>query len=143
MMADLDCQALAVREYIQPAALFRAFYGDLPIGRERRYFVRDGQAECHHPYWPADAIERAFTINGELVPAIEVDFDWRPLLAELSVESSEEIVLLTGYAETVGRAVGDGYWSVDFMQGADGRWWFIDMAQGNDSWHPECEHCDG
>ena len=138
-----DCKALVVRKYIEPAAAFTAFRGNLPIGRERRYFVRDGQVECHHPYWPLEAIEDTPFINGKFVRLAEAEgaeFDWRPLLADLSAEPPEEIELLTGYAETIGQAVGVGYWSVDFMQGADGRWWFIDMAEGEASWHPECEY---
>lgn len=131
-----DPKALVVREYIEPAAAFTAFRGNLPIGRERRYFVRDGQVECRHPYWPVAALEDTpfiFDRDG----GGHCCADWRLLLADLSIEPSEEIELLTSYAETVAACV-EGYWSVDFMQGADGQWWFIDMAQGEDSWHPEC-----
>ena len=132
----LDYQALAVREYVEPAAAFTAFRGNLPIGRERRYFVRDGQVECQHPYWP----EAAFAERAPLFNRGFAEFDWRSHLADLSIEPPEEVKLLTGYAEIISQAIGDGYWSVDFMMGAGGRWWFIDMARGEDSWHPECEY---
>jgi hypothetical protein len=52
-------------------------------------------------------------------------------------ETEEEVELLSDYAQTIADAV-DGYWSVDFCKAKDGRWIFIDMAVGEDSWHPEC-----
>ena len=44
--------------------------------------------------------------------------------------------LLTAYAELVGSLM-EGYWSVDFAQGADGQWYLIDMAEGDLSWQPK------
>lgn len=38
-----------------------------------------------------------------------------------------------------GRVMGEGYWSVDFAKGQDGTWYFIDMAEGDQSWHPRHE----
>jgi hypothetical protein len=63
--------------------------------------------------------------------------DWEALLAEANREG-DEVTLLTDYAEKIG-AVLPGWWSVDFMLGADGVWYFIDAAEGEKSWHPECE----
>lgn len=121
--------AFAVRRLLTPAPGFSAFglFGSLPlpIGRERRYFVRDGEVECHHGYWPEEAIHDADMI------------DWPVVLARLNHETSEEVALLTGYAEQLAQCF-PGYWSVDFMADAEGEWWFIDAALGEDSWHPEC-----
>ncbi len=120
-------QAIALRRFIPLVSRFTAFWG-LPIAKERRYFARDGQVECHHPYWPAEAIR--FPRNVE--PA-----NWRDDLAELNIETVDEIALLTGYATNLA-AVLPGYWSLDFALGQDGIWYFIDAARGERSWHPEC-----
>ncbi|MGD9498813.1 MAG: hypothetical protein AB7Y46_21140 [Armatimonadota bacterium] len=118
-------QALVVREYLSPCPGFLAF-GGLPIGRERRYFVRDNSVECHHPYWPENAIRGASSVA------------WKTLLADANRETPTEVELLTGYAQAIGERLG-GYWSVDFFCSAEPRWYFIDAAVGKLSWHPACE----
>ncbi len=121
--------ALVFREYISLASAFTAFEG-LPIAPERRYFVRDGEVECHHPYWPADAIRRPSTA------------DWRAWLDWMNEENDEEIALLLGYAEQVGSRL-PGYWSVDFALASGERWFLIDCAEGEKSWHPgECAYAN-
>ncbi|MGB9660682.1 MAG: ATP-grasp domain-containing protein [Moorellaceae bacterium] len=146
----LQPEALVFRKYIPLEAPFKAFYGQMPVARERRYFVRDGGVECHHPYWIEDAISEWWERVAELgaagvLKAWDQDkleplpTNWREVLAELNNETQEEIKLLTAYAEEIGRAIGKGYWSVDFAKGQDGVWYFIDMAEGEKSWHPEHE----
>ena len=130
-MGWLDYRAIVIREYVQMDTAFTAFYGNLPIGRERRYFVCDEEIECHHPYWPADAFERH-------TPSVD---NWEEVLVELSIESADEVSLLTAYAIQVA-ACFEGYWSVDFCRAADGVWYFIDMAEGDKSWHPACVIAD-
>jgi len=128
-MADvtgLPCEALVLREFIELDWKFKAFWGEMPVARERRYFVRDGKVLCHHPYWIEDAIEKPNKEN------------WRELLKELNTETDEEIKLLSTYAKKVS-SVMDGYWSIDFAHTRDGRWILIDMALGDRSWHPECK----
>lgn len=120
---DLVPEALVIRQYIRPAFRFTAFWG-MPIGSERRYMVKDGKVVRHFPYWPKEAIHNA-NIK-----------DWEKVLEELNLEGEDEIHLLTSYAEALGAKLG-GYWSVDFMLGKDGKWWFIDMAEGEKSWTPE------
>ena len=124
----LPNRAVVLRELLDPAAGFLAFEG-LPIGRERRYFIRNGAVECHHPYWP----EAEFGGYGSNLPD-----SWRDTLAELSDETSE-LDLLTGYAERIAERL-EGYWSVDFFCDANGKWWFIDAAVGDVSWHPDCAY---
>lgn len=123
----LPYRAIVVRKYIEPAAAFTAFWGKLPIGRERRYFVRYGQVQCRHSYWPEEALSS---------PSVE---DWRERLRELNAQSAGEEQLLRGYAEQIAARL-EGYWSVDFMCSAEPRWYFIDAALGDDSWHPDCEY---
>jgi len=125
----LQCEALVFREYIPMASEFTAFWGKLPISPERRYFIRDGKVECHHPYWIEDAIDKSG------FPPFMVG--WRQVLTKMNEESDEEVDLLTMYSDLVAGIL-DGYWSVDFCKARDGRWILIDLAEGDKSYHPEC-----
>lgn len=128
MFGELDSNALVFREYLPLDSAFTAFSG-LPISRERRYFIRDGKVECHHPYWIQYAIERSWRPPSEE--------NWKKLLAGLNLENETEIKTLTSYAEMVGEVL-PGYWSVDFALGRRRvTWYLIDMAEGEKSWHPE------
>ncbi len=120
-LVGLRFNALVFREYIEMDSRFTAFWGKLPIGAERRYFVRNGRVEEHFPYWPEEAITDASIGN------------WKEVLAELNRE--DEVELLTDYAGKVGSVL-DGYWSIDFCRGRDLKWYLIDCAAGDDSWHP-------
>jgi hypothetical protein len=124
--------ALVVREYIPMKSSFTAFDGSMPVCPERRYFIRDGKVECHHPYWIADAIEKG--TQPEDLPKL-----WKRTLLKMNSESHEEVELLTAHAISVAANL-EGYWSVDFCQTAEGAWLFIDMAEGEKSWHPKCIH---
>lgn len=95
---------------------------------ERRYFIRDGQVTEHYPYWPAMAITEN---NPDHV-------NWQELLAELNDEPKSEIEELTKQAQIIASTL-PGYWSVDFAQHVDGRWFLIDMALGERSWKPSAE----
>lgn len=135
-MIGRPVKGFAVREYIKMESSFAAFDG-LPISRERRYFVKDGEVKCHHPYWPEDAIRF-------IVPEYPEPPDWRDSLSRMNHESFDEIDTLTVYAEKIS-AVLEGYWSVDFCRckpttERHGTWYFIDCALGAESWHPKCEY---
>jgi hypothetical protein len=128
----LDFKAFAVREFIPMDSRFTAFYGDMPVNPERRYFIKDGKLVCHHPYWIAEAIEESKE------PSLT---NWREVVKEINTETPEEIELLTKYSLMVGKAISEGSWSVDFCKAKDGRWILIDMALAERSWHPEdCPH---
>ncbi|MFA5217023.1 ATP-grasp domain-containing protein [Sulfuricurvum sp.] len=121
---------IVLREFVPLVTGFTAFHGNLPINKERRYFIRDGKVQCHHPYWYPDAITGHTKQD-----------NWRFLVGRLNQETKPEIELLTKYAEMVGTVV-EGYWSVDFAMGKDGKWYLFDMAEGDKSFHwLECEHC--
>ena len=122
---DLSIGAYIIREYIPLESGFVAFRGKLPISKERRYFVEDGSVLCHHPYWPADAIERTR----------DLPHNWRAILADLNREDEAEIAELSAMAETFAVNV-PGAWSVDFAKTKDGRWIMIDAAEAFRSWHP-------
>ena len=125
-MCDLLFTSLVFREYIELESGFTAFWGELPIARERRYFIKDNKVLCHHPYWIEDAIQK---------PSIS---NWKEVLQGLNTETEDEIKILTNYANEVAKVL-DGYWSVDFAHAKNGKWFLIDMALGLVSWHPECE----
>jgi hypothetical protein len=123
-MSDLAPSALIFREYIPLVSSFTAFYGKMPVAKERRYFIKDGMVIAHHEYWVEDAIRNPLAPDGE---------DWKELLRELNYEHPDEIIFLTKQAEKVAK-IFDDYWSVDFALGKDGIWYLIDMARGEDSW---------
>ena len=125
--------SIVIREYITLNWKFKAFNG-LPIASERRYFIKDGQVQCHHPYWP----EQAIKFYGDTRQTWK-NTNWSLDLENLNFETAKEIETLTEYAELVG-AVLSGSWSVDFVKSAKGVWYLIDMALAEESWHPE--HAD-
>lgn len=129
-MKDQPMTSIVLREYIEPAWGFKAFKG-LPIAPERRYFISHGEVICHHAYWVEDAIE----FYGERRPPN----NWKALLKEMNTESTQEIMQLTSYALKVADAFPEQELSVDFMKARDGRWILIDMASGQQSWHPPCK----
>jgi len=127
----IPLRALVFRGLLPLDWRFRAFWGELPIARERRYFVRNGRVQCYHPYWVEDAIRR---------PDRE---GWRSLLAEMNRMDEEEVGVLTDYSLRVGSALIRGYWSIDYAYAKDGRWYLIDMALGELSYHPPCRYARG
>lgn len=148
---DLIFDHVVLREHISLASKFKAFEG-LPIAPERRYFIRDGEVLCRHPYWPWDALR----FNDILCPdnlGLEDRVDYinqkrkeisdlaLQLLETMNRETDEEVALLTSYAEMVSRTL-PGAWSVDFAKARNGDWILIDMAEAKRSWHPEsCPYC--
>lgn len=133
-LMGLPVEAIVLREYVELDACFKAF-GGIPIAKERRYFIKDGKVLCHHPYWEEAAI-RFWKSCG-----IKEPDNWRKKLAKINKESKKEVKLLTKKAQLVANVM-EGFWSIDFAHTKDGRWILIDMAVGEDSWHPpECEYC--
>lgn len=117
----------AVRELLPLRASFAAFDG-MPVARELRAFFRDGRPLCLHPYWPEDAV------RGPTVP------DWRERLAALNAMESGEAVECMELVRVVAARF-EGAWSVDFAQHEDGRWFAVDMAGMDRSFHwPGCRY---
>lgn len=126
---DCDPSALVFREYIPLVSLFTAF-DDLPIAVERRHFVKDGKVICSHPYWPKEAITESWKAPNQ--------DNWHDLLAIMNTDIEGWDELLTTYSEQVSTAL-PGYWSVDYALSTTDKWYLIDMADGDRSWHPEHE----
>lgn len=120
----LDYDVWAVREMLPTTPIFH-HWNWLPITKERRYFVSDGEVVCHHPYWIRDAF-------GFLRYAEEM------ALAELNTETKTEIAELKKLAKRAGGVL-PGNWSLDFLETKKG-WFLIDAAPAEYSWHhPRCE----
>jgi hypothetical protein len=119
----LPFRSIVVREYIPMASKYTAFE-DMPVNPERRYFIKDGEVVCRHPYWIKTAIRK---------PSVE---NWEELSDEMNKETEEEIKLLTEYSQIVADKI-EGSWSIDYCKAKDGHWLLLDMATGENSWHPE------
>lgn len=122
-LLGLPFKSFVLREYIPMASQYTAFE-EMPVNPERRYFIKDGKILCHHAYWIKDAIRNASVEN------------WEQLSDEMNIETKEEIDLLSNYALDVSKAI-EGFWSVDFCKAKDGTWYLIDMATGENSFHPK------
>lgn len=120
----LPFEALVFREYVPMDSKYTAFYGNMPVNPERRYFVKNGEIVCHHAYWVMEAINN---------PSVK---NWKALSKQMNKETKTEVKLLSHYARMVSEKF-DGCWSVDFCLSKKGIWYLIDMALGKDSWHPE------
>lgn len=127
-MCDLPVTTWAVRARlpIQPLFICEA-YRDLPVAREFRLFVEAGYVTHIQPYWPAAAIEQGRPDHP----------DWPALLEQAGRLTGAEWEQLRAMAITAVTAIGEGDWSVDFMQTVDGRWYLIDMAQAERSYRYE------
>lgn len=100
-------------------------YGNMPVNREFRFFVRDGEIVCAHPYWPAEGLRQG---------GCNTDLE---LMTELGFPS--DMSELEDLARRAGRAVG-GSWSVDILETKRG-WFVTDLAEASKSFHWEgCEH---
>ncbi|KKN98829.1 hypothetical protein LCGC14_0140700 [marine sediment metagenome] len=113
------------RKMISTIPSFFAFHGDMPIVKERRYFVQDSKVLCHHPYWPSEAFD-----------FVRVSIDsWPTQLDEMNYQSSGEISLLSDLSAKVGGVVG-GAWSIDWLWSEpEQQWYLIDMAEAETSYH--------
>jgi hypothetical protein len=130
----LPMLGLAIREFISSTPIFFAFHGNLPITKERRLFYSKGTGIwCNHPYWPREAIEEWKQRWGGKLPK-----DWEEQLDDMNHLFEHERRTLETEARTIGRAlVSDEFpdWSIDFLYGHDGNWYFIDCAIAGESFH--------
>ena len=131
-VVGLPIRAIVLREFIPMKTLFTAFYGDMPVNPEIRFFIKDGEVLCWHWYWIEDAIEKG-------TPKDKLPFDWRYRLEDAKKKylTGNDLLWLTNDVRKIAKKF-DGYWSVDFCMSKDNRWILIDMAEGHKSWHPNC-----
>jgi len=117
----IPCNWWALREIIPSKPYFQSFNG-MPITREFRYFIRDGKVECFHPYW-----QKSVFRDNYYSPEQDV-FD------EMNKLTNDEMTELREMSEYIGNYF-SGYWSIDYLQAIDGKWYCIDMAIGERSFH--------
>lgn len=111
----------AVREFIETEPYFNYFPGEMPITKERRYFVRNGKIECHHNYWDRKAFKN------------DIDENLFKKMADLSPEDEKILNQMANYVA----GLFSGYWSLDFLKSKKGDWYLTDMAIGERSYHQE------
>jgi hypothetical protein len=126
IFGGISFTAVVIRRYIEMATLFTAFYGNMPVNPEFRFFIHEGKVICHHWYWVEDAIQN---------PSVK---NWKGRIHKCwkKIDRDDDLSRLDGYARMVAEVL-HGSWSIDFCLGADGIWYLIDMAESHKSWHPE------
>ncbi len=139
MACDMTDNAIIFREWLDLEAGFWAFDG-LPISVEARVFVNHGKVQCIHPYWPENAIGSWAERHAILDDAIEskmfrINPSWKTILKSQNKIVTESYEILKRYSKMVIDVIGDDHWSVDFAFGRDGKWYLIDMAAGEVSYH--------
>ncbi len=122
-MVGAPTDVWVVREYLKviPYGHF-ASYSNMPITKEFRFFVRDDEVLCYHPYWPPKSFGQG---DAQTDPGFDYDAFCTP-------DSEAELKAL---ASAAGKAVG-GEWSVDLLETKRG-WYITDMAEANKSYHWE------
>lgn len=119
-MFGLPWDTWSVREFLPTMPIGTCpRYGNMPVCREFRFFVKDGQYVCHHPYWPLETLRDGGWSGSE--------DDFRHLCF---VENEAELIAL---AERTGDALG-GSWSIDILETERG-WFVTDLAEANKSYH--------
>lgn len=108
-------------------------YGDMPVCREFRYFVRDGKVICSHPYWPLQALVEGTDNCPSNLRRLYEAISEPPGLLFFMREEPEPSPSLEELAATAGKTVG-GDWSVDILETERG-WFVTDMAIAQNSYH--------
>ena len=152
---NMPSEAIIFRELLPLESPFVFFDGDLPISKERRYFVDQGSVICHHPYWDLSLFEQRFNqedYDMHMLQASGVATTYTPKypvayrnqiyrwIKQLNTETEEEITLLTEMATRVS-SIMENAWSVDFACDIYGTWYLIDMGLAKESGHlSSCPH---
>ncbi|HEC66392.1 MAG TPA: hypothetical protein ENI23_13985 [bacterium] len=114
-----------VREMLNTKPVFTHFHGNMPIAREIRLFIKGGDIQCIHPYWPDEAFK-------------DLDKPTKKKLKEIQKlpDKNHDVYKMAKYMARFF----PGYWSVDFLEDKNGKWWCTDMAVGSRSYHyPDCK----
>jgi len=127
MAGELGYEAVVFREFLDLESYFTTdFYGDFPVNKEVRCFIRDGSFVSMHNYWFDDAVKQGHPH----------DTKWRAKLKKLNTIGKGDKMMIKAHLNLVSPRFQD-YWSVDFAKGKNGIWYLIDMARGEVSYHPE------
>ncbi|UYP43946.1 hypothetical protein NEF87_000231 [Candidatus Lokiarchaeum ossiferum] len=148
----VEFHAILLREFLHLESPFNFFDGNMPVAKERRYFIKDGHVICHHPYWDEEVFFDTFNQDDKRSSIFlenrsnkkekfqrkypeEVRDRIIRQLREINTESEDEILKLSKIAAKVSTLI-DGLWSVDFACDKSGKWYLLDMALAKHSWHP-------
>jgi len=123
-ICGLPTDTWVAREMLNTKLLFRAFRGRMPITREFRYFVLDGQVLWRQAYWPEEAVF--------FIPEDD-DGANRSALAAASILHLGERAELDALSLKASAAL-PGYWSVDWLETTDRGWVLTDCAEGDRSY---------
>jgi hypothetical protein len=127
-MLGLPWDTWAVREMLPTMPYGNCpSYGNMPVCKEFRFFVKDGKVTCWHPYWPLSAL-RDGGWAGE-------DISYNELC---HLHNENELILL---AERTGAVLGDA-WSIDILETERG-WFVTDLAEAHKSYHWEGCYVEG
>jgi len=131
-LTDKIPDAMFFRQYIPMESYFTAWWGELPVNKEVRCFIKDGVLACQHPYWPISALEQ---IEKHFIK----DKDWRQKYQKLLDITKTDRQIIASHLIKLISVFGNEWWSCDFSKGFDGTWYLIDMAIGSASYHwPGC-----
>lgn len=124
-LMGLPTEVWAVREMLPTIAVGTAYHG-MPVCREIRCFVTDGEVRCTHPYWPPESLAQGRCVLDLASFARLYTFDER------------EAQTVRDLASEAGHALG-GSWSIDVLDTRRG-WFITDVAEAGRSYHwPGCE----
>lgn len=121
----IKSSAILIRPWLQLAHKRTAF-GGLPIAKEWRVFADQRGVQCHHTYWPDEALIGHMDDGGE-PDGVNWATSWTPT----------EVL---DAAKEAAKAMGQLKWSVDFAEDITGKIWLLDMATADNSYHePRCK----
>ena len=123
-----EVKEFVFKEFLSLDTAFLAF-NNMPIAKERRYFIENKKVLCHHPYWEENSIE----FYSDSYPS-----NWKQKLNDINTETESEIAYLSKLAVLFACLIDDDdYYSVDFAMDINGDWYLIDVAKGYKSYHNE------
>ena len=127
--------AFYVRKLIPLKTSFYAFDGKMPITKEVRCFINEGEKVCQHPYWKDEVFEEEekrvkehndyfdsmpYSIICSTKKETGLPVDWRVKLAKLNRLTKKDQVEIDRLCGIVADEF-DEYWSVDFAQHKNGK----------------------
>lgn len=122
-MIGIGSNTWAVREYLPVKTNLRiGLWGNMPVTKERRYFIDKGKVVHRQAYWDPEAVRQGKPSN----------ILWEDILRDINRQFDDEVKLLTGLSETVGEVFPE-YWSIDWLYVGQ-EWYLTDMARGEISY---------
>lgn len=126
MGGELGYEAIVFREFLDLETGFKCFYGDFPVNKEVRCFIKNRKVQSLRHYWVKQAVA-----EGD-----PQDKNWESKLEKLKTYSKRDIEEIKEQLSEVCKVFSE-YWSVDFAKSKEGIWYLIDMARGEVSYQSE------